>query len=123
MNNGICCATFSAIRCSWDLQILGIRHVNETEPRDHWPGSDLASPFWGAIMLGGAWGLERAGEGEHGAAVATHGDRRVGREGTDKHPVPPGSSGLPPRANGHQAPEDARRTIPDTGVYRVIPNP
>ncbi|HEX2552445.1 MAG TPA: DUF2243 domain-containing protein [Microvirga sp.] len=39
---------------------LGLHHVNETAPREHWLAWDLAFLAWGAAMLaGGLWLLRR----------------------------------------------------------------
>ncbi|MDB5507548.1 MAG: hypothetical protein JWL93_17 [Hyphomicrobiales bacterium] len=42
-------------------QILGLHHVNETAPREHWIYWDMGFLAWGASMLLGGWLLLRAG--------------------------------------------------------------
>ncbi|MBA3450112.1 MAG: DUF2243 domain-containing protein [Chloroflexia bacterium] len=59
--------SFNLVEGIVDHQILGIHHVNETAPREHWVWWDLAFLAWGALMLLGGWALARAGEGERQA--------------------------------------------------------
>ena len=55
---------FNLIEGIVDHQILGIHHVNETAPREHWIYWDIAFLIWGAAMLVGGWLLLRAGRRE-----------------------------------------------------------
>ena len=41
-------------------QVLGLHHVNETVPVDHWIWWDLGFRLWGAAMLVGGWLLWRS---------------------------------------------------------------
>ena len=43
---------------------LGLHHVKETAPREHWLYWDLAFLAWGAAMLAGGLALLRAGQRE-----------------------------------------------------------
>jgi len=53
--------TFNVVEGLVDHQILGLHHVNETVPREHWFYWDLAFLLWGAVMMVGGWALYRAG--------------------------------------------------------------
>jgi uncharacterized membrane protein len=55
---------FNLVEGIIDHQILGIHHVNETVPREHWIWWDLGFLLWGAAMVGGGWFLLRAGRRE-----------------------------------------------------------
>jgi uncharacterized membrane protein len=44
-----------------DHHLLGLRHVNETVPREQWVYWDVGFLVWGAAMLAGGWALLRAG--------------------------------------------------------------
>ena len=44
-----------------DHHLLGIHHVNETVPPDHWIYWDIGFLVWGTVMLVGGWLLLRAG--------------------------------------------------------------
>jgi uncharacterized membrane protein len=50
--------------------LLGIHHVNETAPPEHWRWWDFAFLVWGAAMLLGGWALARAGEREQTTRAA-----------------------------------------------------
>ena len=50
--------------------LLGIHHVNERVPREHWIWWDLGFLAWGAAMLVIGWLLARAGERETLAAMS-----------------------------------------------------
>ena len=39
--------------------LLGVHHVNETAPREHWLWWDLGFLLWGAAMMGFGWALSR----------------------------------------------------------------
>ncbi|HYG56307.1 MAG TPA: DUF2243 domain-containing protein [Burkholderiales bacterium] len=41
--------------------LLGLHHVNETVPPEHWVYWDVAFLVWGAAMLAGGWALLRRG--------------------------------------------------------------
>src|SRR4051794_23526535 len=44
-----------------DHELLGVHHVNETEPRERWIYWDLAFLVWGAAMIAlGAWLIKMA---------------------------------------------------------------
>jgi uncharacterized membrane protein len=42
-----------------DHLLLGIHHVNETAPRQHWLWWGLAFQLWGAPMIAAGWWLWR----------------------------------------------------------------
>jgi uncharacterized membrane protein len=45
-------------------QILGLHHVNETVPHEHWLYWDIGFLLSGAAMFGGGWALFRSGQRE-----------------------------------------------------------
>jgi uncharacterized membrane protein len=47
-----------------DHQILGLHHVNETVPREHWIYWDIGFLVWGAAMIAGGWSLLKRGREE-----------------------------------------------------------
>ncbi|MFL9826728.1 DUF2243 domain-containing protein [Rhodoplanes sp. SY1] len=51
-------------------QILGIHHVNETAPREHWLAWDIGFLVWGAAMLLGGLALLKRGRREEMNAMA-----------------------------------------------------
>jgi len=55
---------FNLVEGIIDHHILGIHHVNETVPREHWIYWDAGFLVWGAVMLIGGWLLLRVGQGE-----------------------------------------------------------
>jgi uncharacterized membrane protein len=55
---------FNLVEGTINHQILGLHHVNETAPREHWIYWDLGFLAWGAAMLIGGWLLLRAGRRE-----------------------------------------------------------
>ena len=55
---------FNLVEGIIDHQILGIHHVNETAPRDHWIYWDLGFLIWGAAMLVGGLLIVRSGRRE-----------------------------------------------------------
>ena len=55
---------FNLVEGVIDHQLLGIRHVNETVPRNQWIYWDLGFLIWGAAMLAGGSALVRAGRRE-----------------------------------------------------------
>jgi uncharacterized membrane protein len=62
---------FNLVEGIIDHHLLGIHHVNETVPREHWIYWDLAFLMWGAAMLIGGWLIWRRGRGETAAGAAT----------------------------------------------------
>jgi uncharacterized membrane protein len=52
---------FNLVEGIVDHHVLGIHHVNETVPRDHWVYWDIGFLLWGAVMLIGGWAIYRAG--------------------------------------------------------------
>jgi uncharacterized membrane protein len=52
---------FNLVEGIVDHHVLGIHHVNETVPRDHWVYWDIAFLLWGAVMLIGGWAIYRSG--------------------------------------------------------------
>ena len=42
-------------------QLLGLHHVNETVPREHWIYWDIGFLIWGCAMLVGGWMMLRRG--------------------------------------------------------------
>ncbi len=57
---------FNVVEGLVNHQILGIHHVNETVPPEHWIYWDIAFLLWGAAMLVAGWvwfrrGRHRAG--------------------------------------------------------------
>jgi uncharacterized membrane protein len=50
---------FNLVEGVIDHQILGLHHVNETVPREHWIYWDIGFLAWGAAMLIGGWLLVR----------------------------------------------------------------
>lgn len=61
---------FNLVEGIVDHQILGIHHVNETVPREHWIWWDLGFLAWGAVMLVVGWLLLRRERQEAPADVA-----------------------------------------------------
>ena len=55
---------FNLVEGIVDHHLLGIHHVNETAPRDHWIWWDFGFLIWGAAMLVIGWLLMRAGQRE-----------------------------------------------------------
>ena len=53
---------FNVVEGIVDHHLLGIHHVNETAPAEHWIYWDLVFLLWGAIMLIGGWLLLKTGE-------------------------------------------------------------
>jgi uncharacterized membrane protein len=47
-----------------DHHLLGLHHVNERVPREHWIYWDLGFLAWGAAMLVAGWALLRIGRAE-----------------------------------------------------------
>ena len=45
-------------------QLLGLHHVNETVPREHWIYWDSGFLAWGAAMVLGGWALVKRGRAE-----------------------------------------------------------
>jgi uncharacterized membrane protein len=60
--------TFNLAEGIVDHHILGLHHVNETVPVEHWIYWDVAFLVWGALMLVGGWLLYRSGKRESTAA-------------------------------------------------------
>jgi uncharacterized membrane protein len=52
---------FNLVEGIVDHHVLGIHHVNETVPRDHWVYWDIGFLLWGAVMLIGGWAIYRSG--------------------------------------------------------------
>jgi uncharacterized membrane protein len=50
---------FNVVEGIVDHLLLGIHHVNETAPREHWLWWDLAFLLWGAAMIVAGWWLWR----------------------------------------------------------------
>ncbi len=46
---------FNLVEGSINHQLLGLHHVNEIAPREHWIWWDLGFLAWGAAMLVGGW--------------------------------------------------------------------
>jgi hypothetical protein len=55
---------FNLVEGVVDHHLLGIHHVNETVPRQHWIYWDVGFLAWGAAMLIGGWFVLRAGRRE-----------------------------------------------------------
>jgi uncharacterized membrane protein len=53
---------FNLVEGIVDHHLLGLHHVNETVPREHWIHWDLGFLIWGAVMLVAGWALWRFGE-------------------------------------------------------------
>ena len=62
---------FNLVEGVVDHHLLGIHHVNETTPREHWIYWDLGFLLWGAAMLVGGWSLLRAGRRESPGEAAS----------------------------------------------------
>jgi uncharacterized membrane protein len=45
-----------------DHHVLGIRHVNETVPKDHWVFWDIGFTLSGVMMIIAGWLIVRAGK-------------------------------------------------------------
>lgn len=52
---------FNLVEGVLDHHLLGLHHVNETAPREHWVYWDIGFLIWGAAMLAGGWMLRRKG--------------------------------------------------------------
>ena len=52
---------FNVIEGLVDHQLLGVHHVNELVPREHWIYWDVGFLAWGAVMLIGGLALVRSG--------------------------------------------------------------
>jgi uncharacterized membrane protein len=61
---------FNLVEGLIDHHVLGLHHVNETAPREHWIWWDLGFLLWGAAMLLGGWRLYRSGRCASDAAAA-----------------------------------------------------
>lgn len=57
---------FNLVEGIVDHHLLGLHHVNETIPHEHWIYWDLGFLIWGAAMLIAGWALCRSGKGESG---------------------------------------------------------
>jgi uncharacterized membrane protein len=68
---------FNLVEGIIDHHLLGIHHVNETAPRDHWIWWDLAFLLWGAAMLVGGRFLLKSGQAETADAAALSSSRRA----------------------------------------------
>ena len=53
---------FNVVEGLIDHHLLGIHHVNETVPREHWIYWDVGFLIWGAAMIVGGWALYRSGQ-------------------------------------------------------------
>jgi uncharacterized membrane protein len=69
---------FNVVEGIVDHLLLGIHHVNETAPREHWLWWDLAFLLWGAAMIVTGWRLWRGrvtSEESLGLGVKSEGSR------------------------------------------------
>lgn len=55
---------FNTVEGLVDHQLLGIHHVNELAPRDHWIVWDMGFLLWGIAMLVVGWRITRTGRRE-----------------------------------------------------------
>jgi uncharacterized membrane protein len=55
---------FNLVEGVIDHHLLGLHHVNETVPQEHWIYWDIGFLVWGAVMLVGGWFLLKAGQRE-----------------------------------------------------------
>lgn len=53
---------FNVVEGTINHHVLGLHHVNETAPREHWIYWDLGFLAWGAAMIVGGWVLYKAGQ-------------------------------------------------------------
>jgi uncharacterized membrane protein len=58
---------FNTVEGIVDHHWLGVHHVNETVPREHWIYWDIAFTLWGMAMIVGGWILYRSGLKESAA--------------------------------------------------------
>ena len=72
---------FNLVEGIIDHHLLGIHHVNETVPPDHWIHWDIGFLVWGAVMLVGGWLLLRAGRPQTAATPGTTDVERMTRSG------------------------------------------
>jgi uncharacterized membrane protein len=61
---------FNVVEGIVDHHLLGLHHVNETAPREHWVYWDVAFLAWGAAMIAAGYWLLRRGQHPRRAPVA-----------------------------------------------------
>jgi len=59
---------FNLVEGAINHQILGLHHVNEKAPREHWIYWDLAFLIWGAVMMAIGWAMLRRERRQQGAS-------------------------------------------------------
>jgi uncharacterized membrane protein len=67
---------FNLVEGLIDHQILGLHHVNESAPPEHWIYWDIGFLIWGAAMLFGGWLMLRSARRATADKLATEGPSR-----------------------------------------------
>ena len=62
---------FNVIEGLVNHHVLGLHHVNETVPREHWVYWDVGFLLWGVVMWLGGWQLKRSVEAPQRAVPIT----------------------------------------------------